>query len=68
MIVEREEEIERFVAQEYWRLTAMCTHENSAFEARLTQFSDQKIQHFSMRMGRTPTKSEIRSLKRQMVF
>ncbi len=51
LIVEREEEIERFVAQEYWRLTAMCTHENSVFEARLTQFSHQKLQQFSMTDG-----------------
>lgn len=48
LIVEREEEIERFVAQEYWRLTAMCKHEGAPFEARLVQFDHQKLQQFSI--------------------
>ncbi len=48
LIVEREEEIERFVTQEYWRVTAKCTHEGTSFEARLTQFARQKLQQFSI--------------------
>jgi DNA topoisomerase I len=48
LIVEREEEIERFVAQEYWRLTASCLHDDTTFEARLTQFENQKLQQFSI--------------------
>ncbi|ARG99230.1 type I DNA topoisomerase [Legionella micdadei] len=52
LIVEREEEIERFVAQEYWRIVAQCEHNNTPFEARLTYFDQEKLQQFSV------TKSE----------
>lgn len=48
LIVEREEEIEKFVAQEYWRIIAQCQHENAAFEARLTHFQHEKLQQFTI--------------------
>ncbi|CDZ75829.1 DNA topoisomerase 1 [Legionella massiliensis] len=48
LIVEREEEIEQFVAQEYWRIIAQCQHENAAFEARLTHFQQEKLQQFTI--------------------
>ncbi len=48
LIVEREEEIERFVAQEYWRITAQCQHHATNFEARLTHFNQEKLQQFSI--------------------
>lgn len=48
LIVEREEEIEAFVAQEYWKINAQCQHDESAFEARLTQYDNEKIQQFSV--------------------
>ncbi|OCH97854.1 DNA topoisomerase I [Legionella jamestowniensis] len=48
LIVEREEEIERFVAQEYWRIIALCEHSSSAFEARLTHFAQEKLQQFTI--------------------
>ncbi len=48
LIVEREEEIERFVSQEYWRLLAQCQHETTPFEARLTQLNHEKLQQFSI--------------------
>lgn len=38
LIVEREEEIERFIAQEYWKILAECLHEKVSFEARLTHY------------------------------
>src|SRR6476469_7815547 len=37
MIVEREEEIEAFVAREYWSIEAECTHPSQAFTAKLTK-------------------------------
>ncbi|WP_133130374.1 type I DNA topoisomerase [Legionella yabuuchiae] len=48
LIVEREEEIERFEPKEYWRILAKCTHDSTNFEARLIQFNDEKIQQFSI--------------------
>ncbi|MFA6302093.1 MAG: type I DNA topoisomerase [Legionella sp.] len=48
LIVEREEEIEAFVSQEYWKILAQCQHANSAFEARLTQFNNEKMQQFTV--------------------
>lgn len=48
LIVEREEEIERFVSQEYWRLLAQCQHEKTPFEARLTHYQHEKLQQFTV--------------------
>ena len=48
LIVEREEEIERFVPQEYWRIIAQCQHESTAFEARLTHYQKEKLQQFTV--------------------
>lgn len=48
LIVEREEEIERFVAQEYWKILAQCQHEKTPFEARLTHFNNEKLQQFTV--------------------
>ena len=48
LIVEREEEIERFVSQEYWKIMAQCQHHGSSFEARLTHYQDEKLQQFTI--------------------
>lgn len=48
LIVEREEEIERFIAQEYWRILAACQHEKTAFTARLTHYQQEKLQQFTI--------------------
>lgn len=48
LIVEREEEIERFVSQEYWKILAQCTHHKTAFEARLTYYKNEKLQQFTI--------------------
>lgn len=48
LIVDREEEIERFVAQEYWQLLAQCDHASSPFEARLTHYRQEKLQQFTI--------------------
>ncbi|MCA0402821.1 MAG: type I DNA topoisomerase [Proteobacteria bacterium] len=48
LIVEREEEIEKFIPQEYWKILAQCEHQSSAFEARLTHFDNEKLQQFSI--------------------
>lgn len=51
LIVEREEEIEKFVPQEYWRLMAQCQFEATAFEARLTHYQQQKFEQFTVKEG-----------------
>lgn len=48
LIVEREEEIERFVSQEYWKILAQCSHDKMPFEARLTHYKNEKLQQFTI--------------------
>jgi len=48
MIVERELEIEAFVTQEYWSITAKLAHEKQAFKAKLTHYKGEKLQQFSI--------------------
>src|SRR5579862_2765779 len=48
MIVEREEEIEKFVTQEYWDLEAAVEAEKKAFTAKLTVFEGNKLEQFSI--------------------
>jgi DNA topoisomerase-1 len=48
LIVEREEEIERFQAREYWTLHLDSHKGRQKFGARLTQFEGEKIQQFSV--------------------
>lgn len=49
LIVEREEEIEAFIPQEYWKIIAQCQHDSSGFEARLTQYESEKLQQFTIK-------------------
>ncbi|NDH67069.1 MAG: type I DNA topoisomerase [Gammaproteobacteria bacterium] len=48
LIAEREDEIERFVPQEYWQLIAQCDHSETKFTARLTQLDQEKLQQFTI--------------------
>lgn len=48
LIVEREEEIEAFQKQEYWRIIATCFHQGIQFEARLVEFHHEKLQQFTI--------------------
>lgn len=48
LIVEREEEIEKFKSQEYWRLQAQLEHKKLAFEARLTHYKTEKLEQFTV--------------------
>ncbi|WP_367606278.1 type I DNA topoisomerase [Legionella sp. W05-934-2] len=48
LIVEREEEIEKFKAEEYWKVIARCHESNIDFEARLTQYKGEKLKQFSI--------------------
>jgi DNA topoisomerase-1 len=48
MIVEREEEIEKFISQEYWDLQASLEAEKKTFTAKLTIYAGVKLEQFSM--------------------
>lgn len=48
LIVDREREIERFVAQEYWSVVARMQHDGTEFEARLVTFDGQKLERLSI--------------------
>jgi DNA topoisomerase I len=48
LIVDREEEIERFVSQEYWQLIAQCQANTAPFDARLTYYQHKKLEQFSI--------------------
>jgi DNA topoisomerase-1 len=46
MIVEREQEIEKFVSQEYWSLAANVSKQNQPFSARLYQYDGKRVEQF----------------------
>lgn len=48
MIVEREEEIERFESREYWTIEADAEKDRQAFVSRLVQYQGDKIEQFSI--------------------
>jgi len=48
MIVEREEEIEKFEPREYWSIHAQCHHEDHAYEARLVEMHGKKLEQFTI--------------------
>ncbi len=48
LIVEREEEIERFERREYWTVEADLETAGERFVARLTHFEDEKLEQFSI--------------------
>ncbi len=48
MISEREDEIERFVSQEYWTLQACTQADKQEFKAKLVQLNGDKLEQFSI--------------------
>ena len=48
MIVEREEEIEKFKAREYWTIEADLEKDQQAFNAKLTHLHGKKLSQFSI--------------------
>jgi DNA topoisomerase-1 len=48
LIVEREREIEAFVAQEYWSVVAHLLHDGTAFDARLVTYDGEKLDRLSI--------------------
>lgn len=48
MIVEREEEIEKFISREYWTIHAHLTEQEQKFTAHLIEYQGQKLEQFSV--------------------
>lgn len=48
MIVEREEEIEKFISREYWSIHAHLIEKEQKFEAHLIEYQGQKIEQFTV--------------------
>lgn len=48
MIVEREEEIEKFISQEYWDISAAVNAHNQDFTTRLTVYQGEKLEQFTL--------------------
>src|SRR4051794_38542544 len=57
LIVEREEEIEKFVAREYWTIEADCNAHTKNFGAKLTHFNGEKLDQFTIE--NTPRATEV---------
>ncbi|MBJ6985042.1 DNA topoisomerase I [Luteimonas sp. MC1750] len=60
MIVEREEEIEAFVAREYWTIEAECAHPSQGFSAKLTKLDGRKFEQFTVTDGDTAEDARTR--------
>ncbi|NJC31842.1 DNA topoisomerase-1 [Xanthomonas arboricola] len=60
MIVEREEEIEAFIAREYWSIDAHCRHPSQPFNARLIKLDGQKFEQFTVTDGDTAEAARLR--------
>ena len=48
LIAEREEEIEKFEAREYWTIEADLSADKQDFAAKLTHYNDEKLKQFSI--------------------
>ncbi len=51
LIVEREEEIEKFTPREYWTLEADARHAGQGFQARLARYAGEKVEQFTVTSG-----------------
>ncbi|MBD3671340.1 MAG: type I DNA topoisomerase [Gammaproteobacteria bacterium] len=58
LIVEREEEIEKFVAREYWTIEADLEADKKAFPAKLTWLDGEKLQQFTITNEKQAHKAE----------
>ena len=48
LIVEREDEINAFISQEYWSILADLTKESSAFSGKLIEYKGKKVEQFTL--------------------
>lgn len=48
LLCEREDEIEKFIAREYWTIEADCLKEKQPFNAKLSHLDDKKLDQFDI--------------------
>ncbi|HSR62492.1 MAG TPA: DNA topoisomerase I [Gammaproteobacteria bacterium] len=63
MIVEREEEIERFKSREYWTIESDLNRDKIDFTAKLTYLDDEKLKQFSIENEKTAMDARNKLLK-----
>jgi len=63
LIVEREEEIERFESKEYWTIHASLNSHKQGFSARLTQYDDTKVEQFTFTNKKDSTNAKNTLIK-----
>ena len=63
MIVEREEEIEAFVAREYWSIEAECAHASQPFTAKLAKLDGKKFEQFTVTDGESAESARERIVR-----
>ncbi len=63
MIVEREQEIEKFITREYWTILSNLAKKGDRFSAKLTQYQGEKISQFSVTDGEQAAKIEEELLR-----
>lgn len=63
MIVEREEEIEKFQTEEYWTITAEAIQKRQNFIAKLVEFEKEKLSQFSITQAEQADKVKETLLK-----
>jgi len=63
MIVERELEIEKFKAREYWTIEADLAHKRSKFMGKLTRLNEEKLKQFSIDNEKQASKAREKLLK-----
>jgi DNA topoisomerase-1 len=63
LIVEREEEIERFKAREYWTIESDLSSKGQNFSAKLTHFKGEKLDQFTINEENTAAEVEAELLK-----
>ncbi|WP_083487742.1 DNA topoisomerase I [Pseudoxanthomonas dokdonensis] len=60
MIVEREEEIEAFIAREYWSIGAAVAHPSQPFAAKLNKLDGAKFEQFTITDGESAEAARLR--------
>ncbi len=63
LIVEREEEIEKFESQEYWTILADAQAKKQPFTAKLIEYKNEKISQFSITTEEQATEAKKNLLK-----
>jgi DNA topoisomerase-1 len=48
LIVERQEEIDRFIAQEYWTIEGNCQKDKHTFPVKLIEYQGEKLKQFTL--------------------